>query len=213
MQPLNVLLQQPVVVLIGLAVSVLILAGFVLWLTHTASTKAIDQFEEEAKSEEKKNPDKNRPYHKRLFAIQVRYLERNLAQNKHVYTLTTMMFVSGFIMIAYAGWLSIEVIRASEVAANIETASSWTQPLSIITAGVLTEFLAATILIMFRSVFNQTELYFGSLERLNTVGMALQILDDLNDDKGVEQQIKSTTKADLAKKLLEFHTVRKESSK
>jgi hypothetical protein len=72
-------------------------------------------------------------------------------------------------------------------------------------AGVITEFIGATFLFIYRSAIQQAVDYSKSLERINSVGMAMQILDTMPNtpDPGVPEDLKSKTKATLVELLVQ----------
>jgi len=111
------------------------------------------------------------------------YLARNLRQNRQIFWLSTVLIPIGFVVIVLGAVISIW--NGNQ---NIQTATTDTAFLSvpewIIIAGLITEFLAATILFIYKSTFAQTSNYFKELARLNVVGIAAQMIDtmDANDD-------------------------------
>jgi hypothetical protein len=66
-------------------------------------------------------------------------------------------------------------------------------------AGLITEFIGATFLILYRSTIQQAAGYTKALERINAVGMAMQILDTLS---GESRDLQDRTKAEMVKLLL-----------
>lgn len=64
---------------------------------------------------------------------------------------------------------------------------------------VITEFIGAVFLVIYRSTMAQAGAYFGALERMNAVGMAVQIVD-LSPTASVE--LKSQAQVELAKQIL-----------
>jgi hypothetical protein len=53
-------------------------------------------------------------------------------------------------------------------------------PIIPIIAGVISQFIGATFLIVYRSTVSQTSLFSGTLERINAVGMAWAIVDSID---------------------------------
>jgi nitrate reductase gamma subunit len=72
-----------------------------------------------------------------------------------------------------------------------------TQLAAIITgaSGVITELIGATFLVLYRSTMQQANEYTRTLERINSIGMAMQVLDTIPD--GDVDSTKNKTKADL----------------
>ena len=67
--------------------------------------------------------------------------------------------------------------------------------------GIITEFLGATIIFIYRSTIQQAQNYAKALERINSVGMAVQILDTLPDETKADD-LKSKTKTVLVELLI-----------
>ena len=66
-------------------------------------------------------------------------------------------------------------------------------------SGVLTQFIGATFLVIYRSTMSQATQYMAILERINTVGMAVQVLDSIPDS---EIALKNSTRASIVTLLL-----------
>jgi TRADD-N domain-containing protein len=54
-------------------------------------------------------------------------------------------------------------------------------------AGTITQTIGATFLLIYRSTMTQAKEYVGTLERINSVGMALQIVDLMKDGELKDQ--------------------------
>jgi len=68
-------------------------------------------------------------------------------------------------------------------------------------AGVVTEFIGATFLFIYRSTVKQAMDYSRTLERINSVGMAMQILDTIPDETKADD-LKNKTKAKIVELLV-----------
>lgn len=81
-----------------------------------------------------------------------------------------------------------------------DRAVSATSPAAIAgVAGVITEFIGATFLFIYRSTIEQASNYTQTLERINSAGMAMQILDSISlEAAGLRNQ----TKTEIVKMLL-----------
>lgn len=119
------------------------------------------------------------------------YLNRNINQVQAIFWLTLFVMVVGFALIIYGVYISY-------------TNTNLLQP-SIIAAcsGILVNFIGVTFLVIYRSTMAQARDYVTVLERINAVGMAVQILDTIDDKDGT---IKPQATADLAKQLLQLYT-------
>ncbi len=130
------------------------------------------------------------------------YFDRNLSQINYIFWLSLGVMIVGFLFILFG------ISQALTPAQNVNAASSAT-PISQSTsitpaiiggiAGVVTEFIGATFLFIYRSTIQQAAGYTKTLERINSVGMAMQILDSISEDS---KQLQDKTKAEIVKILL-----------
>ncbi|QWV92105.1 hypothetical protein KP004_12830 [Geomonas oryzisoli] len=119
------------------------------------------------------------------------YLNRNINQVRSIFWLTAFVMSVGFSLIIYGVYISYKnpnVLEPSIIAAC---------------SGVLVNFIGATFLVIYRSTMAQAKDYVTVLERINAVGMAVQILETIDDKDG---QLKPKATADLAKQLLQLYT-------
>jgi hypothetical protein len=65
--------------------------------------------------------------------------------------------------------------------------------------GVIAQFIGATFLFLYRSSNQQATAYMTILERINSVGMGIVILDQIAVDA---KELKDRTRADMIKLLL-----------
>jgi hypothetical protein len=68
-----------------------------------------------------------------------------------------------------------------------------------VVAGVITEFIAATFMLVYKATMQQANTYVAILARINTVGMAIQIVESISKDYAGLTEIR----ASMAKSLLE----------
>jgi hypothetical protein len=73
-------------------------------------------------------------------------------------------------------------------------------------SGIIISFLGGSFLLIYRSVAEQTRSYVSVLERINAVGMAVQVLTTVSDDA---KELKNQATAALAKQLLELYSTPK----
>ncbi len=125
------------------------------------------------------------------------YLNRNLNQVRSIFWLTVFVMIVGFTLIGYG------IFKIYE---NPETFNA---SLLATVSGLLINFIGATFLILYKSTMAQATDYVRILERINAVGMSVQILDTVEDD---EMKLKQQATADLAKQLLTLYTVNKEKT-
>ena len=67
-------------------------------------------------------------------------------------------------------------------------------------SGIITQFIGATFIFIYRSTMSQANRFVDVLERINTVGMAVQLLDAMPDS---DNSLKQDTRASIIKLLLE----------
>jgi glucan phosphoethanolaminetransferase (alkaline phosphatase superfamily) len=118
------------------------------------------------------------------------YLNRNLMQIYWIFFLTLLVMLVGFIIIGYG------VIRVYQSPDNF-------RPSIVVTvSGVVVEFIAATFLLIYRSTMEQAKEYVNILERINAVGMSVQILDNV---EGNDPGLRDKTRAEIAMELLKLY--------
>lgn len=118
------------------------------------------------------------------------YLDRNLSQVRSIYWLTLLVMMFGFAFVMYG------LFQASQDAAKL--------PVSVIAAasGVVISFIGGSFLLVFRSILSESRGYVTVLERINAVGMAVQVIANIPDSNA---DLKHATTANLAKQLLNLY--------
>jgi hypothetical protein len=114
------------------------------------------------------------------------YFDRNLYQVNLVFWVAVFVMLVGFCFVIAGVALSYTQPRltpATEVAS---------------VAGIITQMIGATFMVIYRSTMAQANEFMSVLERINTVGMAVQVLDSLPDGT----DLKNATRANLAVLLL-----------
>lgn len=119
------------------------------------------------------------------------YVDRNLSQVRSIFVLTAIVMTCGFVMIGVGAYKAFE--EPTKFQASVLTSVS----------GVLVSFLGGTFLVLYRSVMSQAKDYVTMLERINAVGMSVQILETLDDSN---KQLRETTTAEIAKSLLMMYS-------
>ncbi len=143
--------------------------------------------------EVQKNPEKTRAAWDLAQEKLENYLDRNLAQVRSIYWLCVIVMLFGFVLIASGAIL----IYKNPQALNASVLSS--------ISGILVTFLGGTLLFIYKSTMSQAKDYVSMLERINAVGMSLQIIDTLD---GANKDMQNQAKADLAKELLKIYSVK-----
>ncbi|HEV7503524.1 MAG TPA: hypothetical protein VGS07_01295 [Thermoanaerobaculia bacterium] len=144
---------------------------------------------EAAESRAAQQPEKTKPAWDLARVTLEAYFNRNLSQITSIFWFSVVVMVIGFGIIIWS------VNQAVQVPGVVVPAAIATF------AGLITEFIGATFLFIYRSTIQQAVVYSYTLERINSVGMAMQILDTL-PDKAKADDLKSVTKARLVEQLI-----------
>lgn len=170
------------VVAIGILI-VLVIRSYQSVKEQNVVKQEVEKVEEEAR----KNPDKPKASWDIARIRLESYLTRNLSQVRWIFFWTVTVMIAGFVIIGYG------ILKVYESPTNFE-------PSVLVTiVGVVTELIGATFLIIYKSTMNQAKEYVNVLERINAVGMSVQILDSIDDNS---KDLQNTTKAELVKELL-----------
>jgi hypothetical protein len=113
------------------------------------------------------------------------YFNRNLDQAKSIFIVSVVVMFIGFAFVGYGVFVAFRgFLQPSIVAA---------------TSGIITEFIGATFMAIYRATLREAAEFMSVLERINTVGMAVQILDSMPDDAA---DLKNKTRAEIVNLLL-----------
>jgi len=186
----------------GALVSAVVLCG-VLWVilsTEAKSREATERSLNDAKHEVQTKPEKAKPAWDLARLTLEAYFNRNLSQIRWIFWLSLVVMIAGFCVIVWGVSQSIAIANQTT---KEDTATALKMLLSIIStaAGLITEFIGATFLFIYRSTTQQATNYSKTLERINSVGMAMQILDTM-PEQTPEGDLKSQTKAKLIELLV-----------
>jgi hypothetical protein len=118
------------------------------------------------------------------------YFDRNLIQVNLVFWVASIVMGVGFCFVLMGVWLAYI------------TPNNIKPPLVAAISGIITQFIGATFMVIYRSTMAQANDFMIVLERINSVGMAVQVLDSLRDGT----DLKDNTRAELAKLLLGLST-------
>jgi hypothetical protein len=113
------------------------------------------------------------------------HIDRNVSQLAAIHRLTLFVMICGFgilLLGLYQSSLSPERLPAA-----LMTSST----------GAITVLVGGSFLLVYRSLFSKAGAYVTVLERINAVGMAIQLIGTISD-----AELKDDTTADVAKKLL-----------
>lgn len=113
------------------------------------------------------------------------YFGRNLIQVNLVFWVAVFVMSIGFIFIMVGVLLSFHQPTI--------TPPSWVSAIS----GLITQFIGATFMVIYKSTMAQASEFVTVLDRINRVGMAVQVLDAID-----EGELKNQTRASIATSLL-----------
>ena len=119
------------------------------------------------------------------------YLDRNLSQVRSIFWLTLLVMSAGFALIGVGVYEAFRDQAAFK--ASLLTTSS----------GVLVSFIGGTFLILYKATMAQAKDYVSILERINAVGMSVQILETIDSSA---TGLKDETTADVASQLLHMYS-------
>jgi hypothetical protein len=180
---------------------VLLCVGIFLYFqTEQVSSKLEEQAYILAQERHSEEPGKVKPVWDMAQITLEIYFNRNLSQIRWIFWLSIVVMSLGFILIFYGIVLGYQNPKENWIVAGIGGI-----------AGVLTEFIGATFLFIYKSSILQADKYTEILERMNFVGMAMQMLDSVaeqNKSQIESSEVNSTNplqqaKIEMAKALLE----------
>jgi hypothetical protein len=137
----------------------------------------------------KADPEKTKPAWDLARATLEEYFDRNLGQISSIFWLSVVVMLAGFGIIVWG------------VSRSVQSSVSFGPAAFAGVAGIVTEFIGATFLFLYRSTIQQAVNYSNMLERINSVGMAMQILDTMPHETR-QEDLKNTTKATIVELLV-----------
>lgn len=126
------------------------------------------------------------------------YLNKNLQQVSAIFYLSASVMLVGFGLIIFG------VYKVFQNPTLINPAIIAT------VSGIIVNFIGGTFLLIYKSTMKQAKNYVDVLERINAVGMSIQILENISKDK---LELKDDTTAEIAKELLKIYGDLKVKSK
>lgn len=182
--------------LAGTVGKTLIMIGVMLILILTAYQGTVEESKREKKIEEvekhvKKNPKETQAAWELARIKLEAYMNRNLNQVRAIFWLTVVVMALGFALIGYG------------VGKLYQSPENFNPSVVVAVAGVLVNFIGSSFLLIYRSVMSQASNYVNVLERINAVGMSLQILDSLKESNPELQQ---KTTADVVRQMLQMYS-------
>ena len=162
-----------------------------IWETLSArwAAKATKQRVEKAERRVEEAPEKSKAAWDLARVTLESYFDRNLRQVSAIFWLSVTVMLIGVGIIFWG--ISIALQHPDSRLPVIVTGTS----------GVITELIGATFLILYRSPMQQASDYTKTLERINSVGMAMQVLDTMPAGDDVNSA-KNATKAEIVMVLI-----------
>ena len=176
----NVLIVIPCIVL-GLGV---------YWYFRTEETrfeasKIMEQAYITAQENHRDAPGKTKPVWDMAQLTLEIYFNRNLNQIRWIFWLSIAVMFLGFVL-----------IMCGVVIGYQNSQENWVVTAIGGIAGVLTEFIGATFLFVYKSSMQQADKYTEILERMNFVGMAMQMLDSATETNKITTESSKLTATD-----------------
>lgn len=172
-----------------LPVVVAVLGAFLQFYRTWRERKKSDQAIATAESKLEKDPKLAKPAWDLARITLEAYFNRNLNQINQIFWLSVFVMIVGFTILIFGVYQAM-------------TASSDAIPAPLtVGAGLITEFIGATFLFIYRSTLQQATTYSKTLERINSVGMAMQILETMPNEV-LEFDLRNKTKAKLVEMLV-----------
>lgn len=120
------------------------------------------------------------------------YLDRNDKQVKTIFGITVIVMIFGFTLVSFGVW---------QVYKN---PNALTPAIVAACSGIIINAIAATLLVIYRSTMQEAKEYVTILERINAVGMSVQILNGIESEN---KELKAQATAELAKQLLSMYSL------
>ena len=170
--------------------------GLIAWVLlenfPDSLTEIIKSSFRNAQSEVVKNPQNIKSNWNLGSTVLSAYFNRNLKQIDLIFKLSV------FVMLIGLGLVVLGIVLAYQKPESITVA------LVGGVAGVITQFIGATFIFMYKSTIAQSTKYTETLERIHSVGMAMQILDEVRKQESLTNTEELVSaKIDIAKLLLE----------
>jgi MFS family permease len=123
------------------------------------------------------------------LATLTQYWQRNTAQNRSIFVVSVLAIAAGFCVMLVGVWAALN----SPASTNSIAAAG-----IVSLGGVLTQFIGATFLVMYKSTLQQMTRFNATLAAINSVGMAWYVLQAMDESTPDEKSLKNQTLARLA---------------
>jgi hypothetical protein len=174
----------PVLYALAVSVGLLLIFFWADWQTRRLREHAQREFND-AKKKAQDNPKEARYAWDVARVTLEQYFGRNLIQVNLVFWVAVLVMMVGF------GFIIAGVLLSFHQASV--TPPSWVAAIS----GLITQFIGATFMVIYRSTMVQAGEFVIVLDRINRVGMAVQVLDAID-----EGELKNKTRATIATSLM-----------
>jgi hypothetical protein len=141
----------------------LVVVGYQRVVEEQVRTDRVEHAEEEFR----RNPEKPQLAWDLARTKLESYLDRNLSQVRSIYWLTLLVMAFGFGVVVYGLLEAFGDPRKLNV--SIVASAS----------GVFVSFIGGSFLVVYRSILAQSKDYVSVLERINAVGMAVQVIANI----------------------------------
>jgi hypothetical protein len=138
----------------------------------------------------KNNPTDIKPAWEKAQLTLEQYYNRNLSQINMIFFVSVAVMVAGFILIGIGIIMAYTAQNGSTFVPIVSTCS-----------GIITEFIGATFIIIYNSTIKQASTYTESLEKINSVGMSVTILNGIKVDSDNAQKVEDA-KIEIAKSII-----------
>jgi hypothetical protein len=174
----------PVLYALAVSIGLLLIFFWADWQTRRLREHAQREFND-AKKKAQDNPKEARYAWDVARVTLEQYFGRNLIQVNLVFWVAVLVMMVGF------GFIIAGVLLSFHQASV--TPPSWVAAIS----GLITQFIGATFMVIYRSTMVQAGEFVIVLDRINRVGMAVQVLDAID-----EGELKNKTRATIATSLM-----------
>ncbi len=183
------IIRYPLFFTIAIPVILIYLTYYLVMYTRqrNLTRQRLEDKLQEIEEKREANPEKTK-YSWDIARIKLEsYFDRNLSQSKCIFWISIAVMLSGFAFIIWGVLISVgqpEVLTLTYLTS---------------VAGIVTEFIGATFMVVYRSTINQATESMNVLERINQVGMAIQIIESIPDS---EKELQSQARVEISKILL-----------
>jgi len=119
------------------------------------------------------------------------YLDLNIAQIRTIFITSLIVMVFGFLLIIIA--IVLALLNPTQITPAVVAG----------VGGVITEFIGATFLLMYRSAIEHSGRYIQTLDKASSAEQSIIILDKIDAQNDAERNKISETKTEIAKLLLQ----------